>query len=102
MMLVVNLVVTAFVVLALRWKTQPGTAMIKQLGLLELMWICFLLMVGLYYVFSTLEIKNSNQSFAEAAGTEITQIFYILGFFLLAHLIVVGMIVKQVITARNR
>lgn len=36
MMLLVNLIVTVFVVFVLRRKAQAGTVMIKQLGLLEL------------------------------------------------------------------
>lgn len=100
MLLLVNLGVTAFVVFVLRWKSQIGTLLIKQLGLLELTWICFLLMMGLYYVFSTLEIKNSNQPFTDAASTDVMRTFYILGVFMLIHVVIVGTIINRLITAR--
>ncbi len=99
-MLLINLAVALIVVLIFQ-KLKMRSAIIKQLGLLELTWICILLMTGLFYTFGTLESKNSNQSFAEAAGVETMQTFYMLGVFLIVHLAIVGAIVRQVFANRK-
>lgn len=77
-------------------------SIVKQLGLLELIWICILLMMGLYFTFGTLEVKNSNQTFAEAAGAETMRTFYVLVAFLMVHLAIAGTIIRQVFITRSK
>lgn len=102
MMLLANLVVAAFTVLALRSTVQTGTTLIKQLCQLELIWICILLMTGLYFTFGTLEVKNSSQTFAEAAGAETMRTFYALVAFLMVHMAITGTFIWHVFMTRNK
>jgi hypothetical protein len=97
-MLVSNLVVVVFVFSLLRGKWRMNSSVMKQLGLLELSWICFLLMTGFYYVFSILEAKTTDQTFTDAIDQEMIQGFYVLGIFLLIHLTLFALIIWRVAT----
>lgn len=75
-----------------------NSAVMKQLGLLQVSWICFLLMMVFYYVFSILEVKATDQAFTDAAGQETMQALYVLRIFLLVHLTLLALIIRCLAT----
>jgi magnesium-transporting ATPase (P-type) len=64
----INLTLILFVLLLIRKK--PDNSLLRQTGLLEVVWIVFLSLLGLFHLFDVLELKHENQSFMEAAGRE--------------------------------
>lgn len=79
-----NLTLILVVLLSIRKKSDDS--LLKQAGLLELVWTVFLSLLGIFHLFDVLEIKHEDHSFMEAAGREKTIILSTVVGFLIIHL----------------
>lgn len=75
---------------------------LKQLGLFEILWATFSILIGLYFLFDVLESKTPEQPFAIAAGKETFQLFYILSGFILLHISIAGVVIVRILKARTK
>ena len=60
----------ALILVVLFIRNKSDDSLFKQAGLLEVAWSVFLSLLGLFYVFDVLELKQEGQSFMEAACRE--------------------------------
>jgi hypothetical protein len=94
-----NLTLILVVLLSIRKKSDDS--LLKQAGLLELAWTVFLSLLGLFYLFDVLELKQNDQSFMEAASKEkIIFLSTVVGF-LIIHLSIFLSIVIRISRQRK-
>ena len=95
----INLTLILFVLLLIRKK--PDNSLLRQTGLLEVVWIVFLSLLGLFHLFDVLELKHENQSFMEAAGREKLIFLSTLVGFLIIHLSLFVRVALQIFKAQE-
>ncbi len=102
LLLLTNLGLIAFTFLCFKKKLKDVDAqsLLKNIGLLEVTWTGFLLLLGLFLFFDLLETKQDGKSLLEIAGQERMMIFSVLGGFGIIHLSILGMIAVKLFKNR--
>lgn len=67
-------------------RKKSDASLLKQVGILEVAWIVFLSLLGLFYLLDVLELKHNDQSFMEAAGRKSIIFLSTVAGFLTIHL----------------
>ncbi len=102
-LLLTNLTLLAFALLCFQKKLPDADAksLLKHIGLLELAWIGFLFLLGLFLLFDMMEAKQDGISLLEMADREMVMLFSILCGFGIVHFSILVAIVIKVLKKRS-